>query len=165
MPGSSRRWKTPERGGGYFDQAAYVAQRARALAAGEPLPSEPPSLAERQAATEQRNRNVAAAEEALLRFADVVCRTVEAHPEWWDEARAKVNAAQDEAEAATAQAKPLPAEPAWLVQHLERTASDELYPTRVSDAALPKDEPDLVWNITDPYIAELVARSRTGSPL
>lgn len=155
-----------ERGSGHFDEAGYIGQRAKALGAGTPLPPQPPTAVEAQAAGEQRRRNVSAAQEALLRFADVVCRTVEAHPEWRDDARAKVKAAHDEAEAAMAQAKAAArrAEDAtWLVQHLERTASDELYIARVSD--MPKDEPDLVWNITDPYIAELMARSRTGSAL
>jgi hypothetical protein len=157
-------------GGGYVDEARYIGQRARALGAGEPLPPSPPTAAEAQAAAEQRRRNVAAAEEALLRFADVVCRTVEAHPEWREAARAKVKAAQDEAEAAMAQAKAAARraeDAAWLVQHLERTASDELYIARVSDSAeaMPKDEPDLVWNITDPRILGLMERSRTGAPL
>lgn len=80
---------------------------------------------------------MAAAQEALLEFAEVVCRTVEAHPEWRDEARAKVAEAQAEAEEAR-----------WLVQHLERAASDELYPA--TRGTVPRDEPDLVWDVKRP---------------
>lgn len=156
-----------ERGdGGYFDEARYIEQRAKALQEGTELPPEPPTPAERQAAGEQRNRNVRAAEAALLRFADVICRTVEAHPEWRDEARARVQAAQTEADAAMAQAKDAARraeEAQWLVWHLERTAADELYPA--AGDRLPQDTPDLVWDIHDPYIRDLMARSRTGSPL
>lgn len=155
-----------EQGGGYFDEAGYVAARARALREGTELPPEPPTAAERQAAAEQRTRNVRAAEEALLRFADVICRTVEAHPEWRDEAQAKVKAAQAEADAAMRQAKAaaLRAEEAsWLVQHLERTAADELYPA--AHSSQPHDTPYLVWDITDPHVRDLMARSRTGQAL
>jgi hypothetical protein len=158
-----------ERGGGYVDEAQYIAQRAKALGAGTDLPPSPPTTAERQAAAEQRQRNVAAATEALLRFGDVVCRTVEAHPEWRHAARAKVKAAQDEAEAAMAQAKAaaLRAEDAaWLVQHLERTASDELYIARVSESTDVDDTSGwLHFEVTDPRIAELIGSARGGSAL
>jgi hypothetical protein len=156
-----------ERGGGYVDEAQYIAQRAKALGADEPLPPSPPTAAEMQAAAEQRQRNVAAATEALLRFADVVCATVEAHPEWRHAARAKVKAAQEEADAALALAKAAAAraeDAAWLVQHLERTASDELYIARVSEEAADTSG-WLHWDVTDPHIVELMARSRTGQPL
>ena len=155
-----------EQGGGHISEAQYIEQRAKALREGTELPPEPPTAAERQAAAEQRSRNVRAAEEALLRFADVICRTVEAHPEWRDEARGKVTAARKEADEAMRQAKDAARraeEAQWLVQHLERTASDELYPAAAS--RLPRDEPDLVWDIHDPYVRDLMARSRTGSPL
>ncbi len=153
-----------ESGGAYFDEATYIAQRAKALREGTELPPEPPTAAERQAAHEQRSRNVAAATDALLNFGDVVCRTVEAHPEWRDEARAKVAAARAEADAAMAQAQAAArrAEEAQnLVQHLERTAADELYPSTSG----PQDQEDLVWDIADPYVRDLMARSRTGAAI
>jgi uncharacterized protein YfiM (DUF2279 family) len=109
---------------------------------------------------------VAAAEDALLKFADTICRTVEAHPEWQDEARAKVVAARAEADAAMAAARDATRraeEATWLVQHLERVAADELYTSTAS--ASPVDEPDLVWNVADPYVRDLMARSRTGASL
>lgn len=155
-----------EQGGGHFDEASYIAQRSKAIREGTELPPEPPTAVERQASAEQRNRNVRAATEALVRFGDIICQTIKAHPEWEDEARAKVSAAQAEADAAMAQAKAaaLRAEEAsFLVQHLQRTAADELYPASYSRA--PQDTEYLRWDITDPLVRDLMARSRTGSPL
>lgn len=158
-----------EQGGGHVDEAWHIAQRAEALRTGAPLPPSPPTAAETQASAEQRQRNVAAATEALLRFGDVVCRTVEAHPEWREEARAKVKQAQDDAEAALAQAKAATAraeDAAWLVQHLERTASDELYIARVSDHTEDADTSGwLHFDVTDPHIVGLIASARGGQPL
>jgi hypothetical protein len=154
------------RGGGRVDVAHYIAQRAKAIRAGTELPPEPPTAAELQAGNEKRSRNVAAAENALLALADTICETVRNHKEWEDEARERVAAAQAEAEAAMAQAKAAArrAEDAHsLVIHLERVAADELYPNTAS--AVPQDEPGLVWDITDPHVRDLMALSRTGSPL
>lgn len=153
-------------GSGHINEATYIEQRAKALREGTELPPEPPTPAERQAAAERRNRNVRAATDALLHFADVVCRTVEAHPEWRDEAQAKVTEARQEADAARAAAEAATRraeEASWLVQHLERVAADELYPAAGSRA--PQDTDYVVWDIKDPYIAELMARSRTGEAL
>lgn len=155
-----------KRSGGHVDDARYIAQRAKAIREGTEMPPPPPTAAEQQAANEQRNRNVAAAENALVAFGDVICRTVEAHPEWREEALAKVSAAQAEAAAAVAAARSAErraVEARGLVLHLERTAADELYVAKVT--SVPKDDEDVVWEPTDPYIRDLVARSRTEPAL
>lgn len=145
--GSWQRWRKPSAtAAATSDEASYIKQRARVLREGTELPPEPSTAAERKQAAEQHRRNVATAQAALLDFADVVCRTVEAHPEWRDEARAKVQAARAEADADAAMAQAQAAarraeEAAWFVQHMERAAADELYPA--ASSTVPRDEPDL----------------------
>jgi hypothetical protein len=149
-------------GGGYVDEASYIARRAKAIREGTELPPEAPTAAERQAGNERRNRHVAAAENALLAFADTICRTVEAHSEWRDEALDRVAAAQAEVEAARRQSQDAArrAEEAhFVVRHLENIAADNLYP---NTSATLQDDPDVVWNITDPHVLDLMALSRTG---
>lgn len=156
-------------GGGFVDEAWHIAQRAEALRTGAPLPPSPPTAAEAQAAAEQRQRNVAAATDALLRLGDTLRRTIAAHPEWQDAAAAKVKTARDEAEqarraAAEADARAVEAE--QYTRWLRRASDGEVYyPTFVANSGHPADEPDLIWNVTDPRILDLIASSRTGQPL
>lgn len=158
-----------EQGGGHVDEAAYIAQRTRALSAGEPLPPQPPTAAEAQASAERRRRNVRAATDALEQLGDSLRRTIAAHPEWQDEAAEKVHAARAEAEQArraAAEADVRAVEAEHYTRWLRRASDGEVYyPTFVENSGQPQDEPDLVWNITDPYILDLIASSRTGSPL
>jgi hypothetical protein len=152
--------------GGNLDMSHYIAQRAKAIREGTELPPEPPTFAERESANEKRRRNVAAAENALLAFADTICETVRHHPEWQDEARERVAAAQAEAEAARRAAQDAfrrAEEAQHLVIHLQRVAADELYPS--TSGTFPRDAPDLIWSVTDPHVLDLMALSRTGSPL
>lgn len=155
-----------EQGGGHVNEAHYIAERAQALRAGTALPPPPPTAAEAQASAERRRRNVQAATDALVQLGDTLRHTIAAHPEWQDEAAEKVKAASAEAEqsrrlAAEADARAVEAE--HYVRWLRRASDGEVYfPTFV---AQPQDEPDLVWNITDPYILDLIASSRKGQPL
>jgi hypothetical protein len=157
-------------GGGYVDEAGYIEQRTKALREGRDLPPPPPLHAEAEAHEQERRRNVAAATEALLRFGDTFRRTVAAHPEWYDAADEKVKAARAEAAAVRRQADEADARADKAEQYtrwLRRVSDGEVYyPTFVANiGGMPQDEPDLIWNVTDPHIAELMARSRTGSPL
>ena len=116
--------------GGGTSQQDYIAERARALREGRDLPPAPPTAAELAAGAEERQRNIAAAEAALLAHADLICEVMRAHPEWEDEVRAAMKAARDEAEEARRradQAEQRAVETGFLAQWLERTAADELY--------------------------------------
>jgi hypothetical protein len=158
-----------EAGGGHVHEAFYIEQRSRALREGTELPPPPPTATEAQAAAERRARNVAAATDALVRFGDTLRRTIAAHPEWQDDAAEKVKAARAEAEAArrvAAEADARAVEAEHYTRWMRRASDGEVYfPTFVADGGLPQDEPDLVWAVTDPHILELIASSRTGSPL
>ncbi len=111
-------------------EEVYIAQRAKALRAGTPLPPAPPTPAEVEAGQQQRARDVQAATDALLALGDDICRTIAAHPEWQAEAQAQVQALHDEAADALrrAQAAERQAQVAQVyVQWLDRAAFDELY--------------------------------------
>lgn len=155
-----------EAGGGHVNEAQYIQKRARALREGSELPPPPPTAAEAQASAEARRRNVQAATEALVQFGDTLRRTIAAHPEWQDDATEKVNAARAEAEAArrvAAEADARAAEAEHYTRWLRRASDGEVYyPTFVG---LPQDEPDLIWQVTDPHILDLIAASRTGQAL
>ncbi|WP_420451560.1 hypothetical protein [Ilumatobacter sp.] len=157
-----------ERGpsGNDLNEADYIQQRAHALRHGTELPSPPRTAAERQADADERRRNVAAASTALLEFGEVVCRTVEAHPEWRVEARDRIATAAAEAEAASAAARAAAQraeEARWQLQHLERTARNELYPATYPSPLQNQD--DLIWDINDPQVRDLMARSRTDAAI
>lgn len=158
-----------ERGGGYVDEASHVAARARALREGTELPPPPLTAAEAQAAAEQRRRNVQAATDALVAFGDTLRRTIAAHPEWRDDAAARAKAARAEAEEARRAAAEADTRAATAEQYgfwLRRASDGEIfYPTFVESGGLPQDEPDLIWNVTDPHIRELIAASRSGAAL
>ncbi len=151
-----------QRGGSYVDEASYIAKRAKAIREGTELPPEPPTAAERQAGNERRNRNVAAAENALLQFADTICETVRKHPEWIGEAQERVAAAHAEAKEArraAAEAEHRAEQAQFMVRHLGHIAMDNLYP---NTSATLMDDPEVVWDITDPHVLDLMALSRTG---
>jgi hypothetical protein len=158
-----------EQGGGHVSEAHYIQERARALRAGRPLPPPPPTAVEAQASAESRRRNVQAATDALVQFGDTLRRTIAAHPEWQDEAAEKVKAARADAEAARRAAAEADARAVEAEQYtfwLRRAADGEVfYPTFVESSGLPQDQPDLVWNVTDPHILDLIAASRSGQPL
>ena len=156
-------------GGGYLTDEQYVAVRSAALREGRTLPPPPPTATKVAADNENRRRNVAAAEDALLSLGETLRRTIAAHPEWQDEAAEKVKAARAEAAELMRQARQAEVR-AQEAEHYERwlrRASDGevYYPTFVENSGQPQDEPDLIWNITDPYIIDLIASSRTGQPL
>ncbi len=158
-----------EAGGGHFNEAHYIQERSQALREGTPLPPPPPTAAEAQAAAETRRRNVQAATDALVQLGDTLRRTIAAHPEWQDEAAEKVQAARAEAEAARRVAPEADARAVEAEQYtrwLRRASDGEVYyPTFVEAGGLPQNEPDLIWQVTDPHILDLIAASRTGQPL
>lgn len=155
-------------GGGQPNEAGYIEARARALREGTELPAPPPTAAEAQSATERRRRDVKAATDALEQFGETLRRTIAAHPEWQDEAAEKVKAAQAEAEAArraAAEADARATEAEHYTRWLRRASDGEVYFPTFAGGEQPQDEPDLVWAVTDPYILDLIASSRTGQPL
>lgn len=108
-----------------------------------------------------RRKAAAAAEDALLAFADTICATIRNHPEFEAEAQERVTAVQAEAEVArrAAQEAERRAEEAQgLVRHLQRVAHGEMYPNLAS--AVPNDE--AVWKVDDPYVLDLMERLLTG---
>jgi len=151
------------------NEATYVAARSAALREGRPLPPTPPTAAEVEAAQEQQRRDVAAAEDALLALGETLRCTVAAHAyEWGKAAGAKVHAARAEAaelqrQAQAAERRADQAE--QYVRWIRRAAEGEVYLPRWEGAALPADDPDVVWDVTDPRVLELIAASRTGRPL
>ena len=136
---------------------ALQAERARLVAALGAAGSE--------AANEHdRRRAAAAAEDALLAFADTVCATIRNHPEFESDARERVAAVQAEAELARQAAQEAERrieEAQALVRHLQRVAEDELYPNLASTVS----NDDLVWQATDPYVVDLMERTRTGAAI
>ena len=133
---------------------ALEAERARLVAAFDTAGSEAVN-------EHDRRKAAAAAEDALLAFADTICATIRNHPELESEAREQVAVVQAKAESArrAAQEAERRAEEAQgLVHQLQRVAHGEMYPNLAS--AVPKD--DLVWKADDPYVLELMARIRTG---
>jgi hypothetical protein len=155
-----------EQGGGWHDDSQYIAERSAALREGRELPPAPPTHAERQAQDETRQRNLTAAQDALVSFGETLRRTLASHPEWAAEAAEDVQKARDEAAELQRQAKAadLRAEEAeHYVRWLQRGADGEVYfPTFVTT---PTDEPDLVWAVTDPHILDLIASSRSGAAI
>ncbi len=98
---------------------------------------------------------------------DTLRRTIAAHPEWQDEAAVKAARAEaEQARRAAAAAAARAVEAEHYTRWLRRASDGEVYfPTFVENSGQPQDEPDLVWNITDPYILDLIESSRTGQPL
>ncbi len=156
-------------GGGYLTGEQYVAARAAALREGRDLPPAPPTAAEVAAESENRRRNVPAAEDALLALGETLRHTVAAHAfEWGKAASEKVKALRDEAAERMRQAREAEGR-AQEAEHYERwlrrCADGELYYPTFTLHQQPQDEPDLVWNITDPQILDLIAASRSGQAL
>lgn len=110
--------------------AAYVAQRTKALREGTDLPPAPPTTADLTAGREARARDVQAATDALLALGDDICQALRQHPEWEAEGREHIAGLRKQAEEArrkAAEAERQADDARFLVQWMERAAHDELY--------------------------------------